>query len=420
MATGICQLIIRLYNKAAEEGKALFFTSEADLEQYDTMINQTKKYSRELETKKKSLEEKISLAGEVLNKGVSSCQNIISSIDEVSESIKKSELQIQRKQELDTLLQTDKENLSIVITHQKEVDFLQKIGAYGVENTKGKCKEYLDIGIKIDELEKSLKYFESNLKSAIEEISEVELNVNKYKSTQLSEEDYEQALNRAKELDEINKKLVKKQAEYKVAKEQGEQYEKLIASTKKMIEGVAGFQLPKDVIELKSEEVNVSILLDAEKQKQLYDFEDRYRKVSMQMQVCQEEISKQAETAEELKEICQKGQEYLNLHRNTNECPLCHTPFDDWETLFLRISNIQEQNEDSLKGQLGEYHAALNQICDEYESFNLQCEDWRKRQLESYKKTMERLIEDKRFDDIARIKADNGYRQKLYLEYHII
>jgi len=321
---------------------------------------------------------------------------------------------------LDALLQTDSENLSVVVTCQKEVDFLQKIGAYGVENTKGKCKEYLDIGIKIDELENSLKYFELNLKSAIEEISEVELKINKYKSTQLSEEDYEQALNKAKELDEKNKKLVEIQAEYKAAKEQGEQYEKLIGSTKKMIEDVAGFRLPKDVMELKSGEVNISILLDDEKQKQLYDFEDRYRKVSMQMQVCQEEISKQAKTAEELKEICQKGREYLNLHRNTNECPLCHTPFDDWETLFLRMSNIQEQNEDSLKGQLGEYHATLNQICDDYESFNLQCEELRKKQLESYKKTMERLIEDKRFDDIARIKADNGYRQKLYLEYHII
>ena len=33
---------------------------------------------------------------------------------------------------------------------------------------------------------------------------------------------------------------------------------------------------------------------------------------------------------------------------------------------------------------------------------------------------MERLIKDKRFDDIARIKVDNGYLQKLYLEYHII
>lgn len=386
--------IIQLYNKVSEEGQDLFFTSEADLEQYDTMINQTKRYSRELETKKKSLEDKISLAREVLNKGVSSCQNIISSIDEVSESIKKSELQIQRKQELDALLQTDKENLSVVVTYQKEVNFLQKIGAYGVENAKGKCKEYLDIGIKIDELEKSLKYFELNLKSAIEEISKMELNINKYKLSQLSEEDYEQALNKAKELDEKNKKLVEIQAEYKAAKEQGEQYEKLIVSTKEMIEDVTGFQLPKDVMELKSGEVNVSILLDDEKQKQLYDFEDRYKKVSMQMQVCQEEISKQAETAEELKEICLKGREYLNLHRNTNECPLCHTPFDDWETLFLRISNIQEQNEDSLKGQLGEYHAALNQICNEYESFNLQCEDLRKKQLESYKKTMERLIEE--------------------------
>lgn len=33
---------------------------------------------------------------------------------------------------------------------------------------------------------------------------------------------------------------------------------------------------------------------------------------------------------------------------------------------------------------------------------------------------IERLIEDRRFDDIARIKEDNDYRQKLYLEYHII
>lgn len=390
----------------AEEGQALFFTNEADLELYDTMINQTKKYSRELETKKKSLEEKISLAEEVLNKGVSSCQNIISSIDEISESIKKLELQIQRKQELDALLQTDKENLSVVVTYQKEVDFLQKIGAYGVENTKGKCKEYLDIGIKIDELENSLKYFELNLKSAIEEISEAELNISKYKSTQLSEEDYEQALNKAKELDEKNEKLVKIQAEYKAAKEQGEQYEKLIASTKEMIEDVTGFQLPKDVMELKSGEVNVRILLDDAKQKQLYDFEDRYRKVSMQMQVCQEEISKQAKTAEELKEICQKGREYLNLHRNTNECPLCHTPFDDWETLFLRINNIQEQNEDSLKGRLGKYHAALNQISDEYESFNLQCEELKEKRLGAYKKTMERLIEESHSGERAKEKCE--------------
>lgn len=43
-----------------------------------------------------------------------------------------------------------------------------------------------------------------------------------------------------------------------------------------------------------------------------------------------------------------------------------------------------------------------------------------KRGEEKMLSLMERLIEDKRFDDIARIKADKDYRQKLYVEYHII
>ncbi len=32
---------------------------------------------------------------------------------------------------------------------------------------------------------------------------------------------------------------------------------------------------------------------------------------------------------------------------------------------------------------------------------------------------IEKLIENKRFDDISRIKTNKGYRQELYKEYHI-
>ena len=32
---------------------------------------------------------------------------------------------------------------------------------------------------------------------------------------------------------------------------------------------------------------------------------------------------------------------------------------------------------------------------------------------------IEKLIEEKRFDDISKIRADKTYRQKLYLEYNI-
>ena len=80
-----------------------------------------------MNVRKVLLEEKISLAREVLNKGVSFCLNSIGSIDEISESLQKVEIQIPRKREVDTLLQTDGENLSLVVKYQKEVDFLQKI-----------------------------------------------------------------------------------------------------------------------------------------------------------------------------------------------------------------------------------------------------------------------------------------------------
>lgn len=32
---------------------------------------------------------------------------------------------------------------------------------------------------------------------------------------------------------------------------------------------------------------------------------------------------------------------------------------------------------------------------------------------------IEKLIEEKRFDDISKIRADKTYRQKLYMEYNI-
>ena len=212
-------------------------------------------------------------------------------------------------------------------------------------------------------------------------------------------------MNNAKKIDEINKKLKEIQAECKVVKERSEQCEKSIESINETMGGITGFQLPKDVMELRSKEIlNVRIFLDDEKQNQLYDFEERYKKASMQMQVCQEEISKQVKAAEELEEIYQKGKEYLNLHRNVNKCPLCHTSFEDWETLFLRISNIQEQNDDSLKERLGEYHAELNQISDEYERFYLQCEDLKEKQITFYKIRIEDLIKESHSSEC--IKAD--------------
>lgn len=387
--------LIDSYNKTAEEGYILYFSNEADIEQYDELINQAKKFSRELGAKKVLIEENIALAREVLNKGVASCRNTIDAIEELNKSIQKLDLQMQRKREMDVLLEADRENLSVVVTYRKDVDFLHNIADYGIENVKRKNKEYQDICSKIDELEKSLEYFEVSLNNAIEESGKAELKKNQCALAQLAEEEYKQALSNAKELDEINKKLKKKQAEYDAAKEQCEQYEKSIALITETIERISSFRLPKDIMVLKIGEVlNVQFVLDDVMQARLYEFEDRYRKTSMQMQVCQEEISKQEKRERELEEIYQKGREYLNLHKNTNVCPLCHTSFEDWETLFFRINNIQEQNDGFLKERIGECHAEQILILDEYEKFYLQCEDLKEGQITSQKVKLENLIKE--------------------------
>lgn len=399
--------LIDSYNKTAEEEQILYFSNEADVEQYDRLVNQTKKCSRELGVKKALLEENISLAREVLNKGVSFCCNTIDSIEKLNKSIQKLDLQIQRKQEVDVLLQADKENLSAVVTYRKEVDFLHKIADYGIENVRRKNKEYQDVCAKIGELEKSLEYFKTRLNNAIEDSGKAELKKNQCTSAQLTEEEYKQALSNVRKLDEINKKLKKIQAEYDIAKEQGEQYEKSIALITETIERISSFRLPKDVMVLKSGEVlNAQIVLDDVMQARLYEFEDRYRKTSMQMQVCQEEISKQEKREGELEEFYQKGREYLNLHKNTNVCPLCHTSFEDWETLFFRINNIQEQNNGFLKERIGECHAEQILILDEYEKFYLQCEDLKEGQITSQKVKLENLIKESHSNTRKKINCE--------------
>ncbi len=48
--------LVESYNKMAEKEQILYFTYEANLEQYDTLVNHTKQYRRELDAKKTLLE----------------------------------------------------------------------------------------------------------------------------------------------------------------------------------------------------------------------------------------------------------------------------------------------------------------------------------------------------------------------------
>lgn len=366
--------LIDNYNNIVGLEQKIDFSKDAGVEEYDELINQVKRKSRILDTSKAMLENNISLAEEILNRGVSFCLEIIESVDKINRTIKNLDVRIQRIEERNTLLQCNSENVDAISKSEMELAFIQRIVDYGIERVKDNCKLYTDLEIEIDELERSIGVYETELKNIIGDRGKIELEIKGYEKLKLTEEEYKEALDRIKKLDNIKQELKDLKIKHDKVKESIEAHYQTIILVKETIEKTIEFRLPKDIINLRLKEVpNISYVLNDDMKLQLYDFEDQYRTLSIEMQICQEEINKQEIDLKELDEISQKGIEYLNIHKDINECPLCHTVFENWETLFLKINNIQERDNDSLKKRLEEYRTGMERLHDKYDNFYIRC-----------------------------------------------
>lgn len=389
--TTLFELIDR-YNMLVEPELKLIFQEQADVGQYDMLINQAKKYSRLWGTDILHFEKNIALAREVLDGGLDGYLMIINSIDELNKSVQTLEARIQRKRELDVLLQSDSENKTAITKYQKELGFLQSIENYGADRVGKECKEYGNIEKQLEELGISLNYFETELKKITEENKDAE--GKKGNVLRLEEGEYKAAEKLVKKLEENNQKRKELQQQYNAAEKANEQHQESIDKRHMILEEILAFQLPKHIKELKLKDIKgIRYVLDNERRKQLSEFEERYKAASMQMQLCQEEILKQEKVAEEIEEICKKGREYLNMHRNVSKCPLCQTSFDSWEDLIFRINHVQTESDGTLKKGMEEIHSELEKISSMYEDFYSKCVSLKEEKISGILKAINDLEE---------------------------
>ncbi|MCI8706467.1 MAG: hypothetical protein HFH44_07020 [Lachnospiraceae bacterium] len=384
--------LIDRYNMLVEPELKLIFQEQADVGQYDKLINQAKKYSRIWGTDILQLEKNIALAREVLDGGLDGYLMIINSIDELNKSVQTLETCIQRKRELDVLVQSDSENKTAITKYQKELGFLQSIVSYGADRVGKECKEYRNIEKQLEDLGISLNYFEMELKKITEENKDAE----RKKGTvlRLEEGEYKAAEKIVKKLEENNQKQKELQQQYNAAEKANEQHQESIDKRHMILEEILAFQLPKHIKELKLKDIKgIRYVLDNERRKQLSEFEERYKAASMQMQLCQEEILKQEKVAEEIEEICKKGREYLNMHRNVSKCPLCQTSFDSWEDLIFRINHVQTESDGTLKKGMEEIHSELEKISSMYEDFYSKCVSLKEEKISGILKAINDLEE---------------------------
>ncbi len=389
--TTLFELIDR-YNMLVEPELKLIFQEQADVGQYDMLINQAKKYSRLWGTDILHFEKNIALAREVLDGGLDGYLMIINSIDELNKSVQTLEARIQRKRELDVLLQSDSENKTAITKYQKELGFLQSIENYGADRVGKECKEYGNIEKQLEELGISLNYFETELKKITEENKDAE--GKKGNVLRLEEGEYKAAEKLVKKLEENNQKRKELQQQYNAAEKANEQHQESIDKRHMILEEILAFQLPKHIKELKLKDIKgIRYVLDNERRKQLSEFEERYKAASMQMQLCQEEILKQEKVAEEIEEICKKGREYLNMHRNVSKCPLCQTSFDSWEDLIFRINHVQTESDGTLKKGMEEIHSELEKISSMYGDFYSKCVSLKEEKISGILKAINDLEE---------------------------
>lgn len=391
--------LIDTYNMLVESELKLLFHKQADVGQYDELINQVKKYSRMWDTKILHLESNIALAREVLDSGLDEYLMIINSIDELNESVQALVVRIQRKRELDVLLQSDSENRTAITKCQKELSFLQSIENYGAERVEKEYKEYGNIEKRLEELKKSLNIFETELKKATEENKNADLE--RGNILRLEKDEYGAAVDKVKEFEENNKKWNGLKTKYEAAEKKREQCQQSINQIYILVEEILKFQLPKDVMELELKDVkSIGYVLDDKMRQQLYKFEESYKAVSLQMQLCQEELLKKKRVAEDLEEICKKGMKYLNLHKNVSRCPLCQTSFDSWEDLVFRINHVQTESDDTLKKRMEEFHGELEKISGMYGDFYIKCESLKEektsiqmRKIDNLEKEQQRCLD---------------------------
>lgn len=342
--------LIDSYNKMAAEDKRLYFSRErADVQQYDSIVNLAAKYSREVNRDKVVLEKNISLAQEVLDSGVEAYQEIIASVHEMEQELKRLNLQIQRKKELDALIQVNTACRKRMDECRKELDILQEISEYGIERMKENYKKLICLEKEIDAQKRNQKAVEKSLREMLDDEKRIELKKLELENSILSKEDYQQVHEKAEDLDNVKAEIQEMKIKQNAAQQQWVQYPQSVISIRELMNEADSLVLPEGFSELTISRITESsFFLNKEVQSRFFDLQKMYQNCEIKRELYQEELLKNNQNNQKLRDIQQLGIEYINEHKNISKCPLCHTAFDDWKTLFLSISNVQEDKDELL------------------------------------------------------------------------
>lgn len=339
------QALISYYNKVSED-KLPEFCEENSPERYDQLKNKAANYAYIYKEKRKENKEEIEKIEYIFEVGYKVCVENKSNAEMLEREIGKLELEIQRIQERELLLEQEKNIKKQLETLQPEIVLYKKIKIYGTDKTLKKLDIYKNL------IEKEQAY-----NNALNRLKEQKKIVEQHQSELMQRIE---SINKKKKCYPVVKEYFKNIKEILVA--YSEEIIKLEEHSKKILElsekkekcQYQLKQLDKIKLPLSISEWDNKIQLEMQQNigdpwySQVMDIRNHYIQIQERIADRQKVLEDQKCKEKKLELALAEARKYIVDHQEICECPLCHTQFETWNSLMQKIFEFQKEDSESL------------------------------------------------------------------------
>lgn len=345
--------LIMKYNQQNKERQLLDIKKAFDEATYDTIVNSATQYLRKdldnIEISKKNQK----LAEKFLGESIGFYIERLNKIPQCKKNISNIQKKIEDRKKYDDLIQKNKIHKEEMQKFEKELEPLNEIVQFGVENITKQKEEYLsrkqEIDIHNDDFSSKLKQ-QNQYRTLIDEkerkIEEINLKVSDEKKNNTIQKKTINFIDASKNLEEEVK------AEEEIIQKEKDITKKIVDASEEL--KILNEKYIKDKLcDLKLQDVlNNSEFLEVEFVENLKELLEEYQKTINLIERNQEKSKRFLKNQKELEELKQSGQKYINQQQDITDCPLCHTPFYKWDKLFDAVNEIKEDGNAVIKDEL--------------------------------------------------------------------
>ncbi|WP_315108672.1 ABC-three component system middle component 1 [Clostridium intestinale] len=340
----VLDLLVKYNHMNTTEAELKFKEDIDEPKAYDMLINEANIRIRNHETLLKSLRFKIENINTVISYGIDEVLQCINTGILASKDMKLCQERLEQVKEQKLLTERIKRN---------EIEFNQiRLNFIDLSNMK-------DYGF--DKIVKQKEFWsnsEKTLQNIVAKIDNLQSNMKKLKN---ENNDIELLLTSKKERNELFEKkktllnlygnYEKKQMELTYAQKKKDQFEiKLVSLRLKKEENLQKskvlleMRLPEQIGQVISQQIErLTNIADDESRLEVGKLLEKYKVSIRNLESCQEEIECVEQNEVGISRIRTVVSSYLMEHKETCDCPVCHTSFSDWNSLYQSVLSIRNE-----------------------------------------------------------------------------